>query len=153
MGAFFLHELDERMERSGLFYVRFMDDILILAPSRWRLRSAIKAVNEQLQSLWLVKHPDKTFIGKIERGFDFVGYHFSGEGLRAAKATVQKFVERVCWLYEQEREGSVSPSELGNYVRRWNGWLKGGVTSRLELHPLCLLAMWQEPEADQAEAQ
>ena len=26
MGAFFLHELDERMERLGLFYVRFMDD-------------------------------------------------------------------------------------------------------------------------------
>ena len=26
-GAFFLHELDERMERTGLFYVRFMDDI------------------------------------------------------------------------------------------------------------------------------
>ena len=31
MAAFFLHELDERMERTGLFYVRFMDDILVLA--------------------------------------------------------------------------------------------------------------------------
>ena len=40
MGAFFLHELDRRMERSGLFYVRFMDDILVLAPSRWKLRRA-----------------------------------------------------------------------------------------------------------------
>src|SRR5580704_15596532 len=33
IGAFFLGELDARMERSGLFYVRFMDDILVLAPS------------------------------------------------------------------------------------------------------------------------
>ncbi len=31
IGAFFLSELDERMERSGLFYVRFMDDVLVLA--------------------------------------------------------------------------------------------------------------------------
>lgn len=61
MGAFFLNELDERMERTGLFYVRFMDDILVLAPSRWTLRRAVKAANEVLESLRLEKHPDKTF--------------------------------------------------------------------------------------------
>ena len=32
MGAFFLDELDRRMESTGLFYVRFMDDIVVLAP-------------------------------------------------------------------------------------------------------------------------
>ena len=32
MGAFFLGELDERMERTGLFYIRSMDDIVALAP-------------------------------------------------------------------------------------------------------------------------
>ncbi len=42
------------MERSGLFYVRFMDDILVLAPTRWRLRKAVKAVNEVLGSLGLL---------------------------------------------------------------------------------------------------
>ncbi len=85
MGAFFLHELDQRMERTGLFYVRFMDDILVLAPSRWKLRCAVKAVNEVLVSLSLEKHPDKTFIGRIERGFDFLGYHFGQEGLTMAR--------------------------------------------------------------------
>jgi hypothetical protein len=39
------------MARSGLFYIRFMDDILVLAPTRWRLRKAVKAVNEVLGSL------------------------------------------------------------------------------------------------------
>ncbi len=58
------------MARSGQFYMRFMDDILVLAPTRWRLR---KAVNEVLGSLCLLKHPDKTFIGRTERGFDFLG--------------------------------------------------------------------------------
>ncbi len=33
-------------------------------------------------------HPDKTFIGPIERGFDFLGYHFGPEGLSVAKNTV-----------------------------------------------------------------
>ncbi len=58
------------MARSGQFYMRFMDDILVLAPTRWRLR---KAVNEVLGSLCLLKHPDQTFVGRTERGFDFLG--------------------------------------------------------------------------------
>ncbi len=52
--------------------------ILVLLPTRWRFR---KAVNAVLGSLRLEKHPDKTFIGRIERGFDFLGYHFGPAGL------------------------------------------------------------------------
>ena len=70
MGAFFLERLDERMARSGLFYLRFMDDISVLAPTRWRFRKAVRLVNQVLGPLSLSKHPDKTFIGRIERGFD-----------------------------------------------------------------------------------
>jgi hypothetical protein len=40
-----------------------------------------KAANETLDALRLEEHPDKTFIGRIERGFDFPGYHFSPDGL------------------------------------------------------------------------
>ncbi len=58
--------------KTGLFYVRFMDDILVLAPTRWKLRRAVKAVNAVLDALRLEKHPDKTVIGRIERGFDFL---------------------------------------------------------------------------------
>jgi hypothetical protein len=122
MAAFFLHELDERMERTGLFYVRFMDDFLVLAPSRWKLRRAVKAINEVLGVLELEKHPDKTFIGRIERGFDFLGYHFSRDGLTVAKATIMRFLERASRLYEQER-GKPGGSPLFEvYVRRWVGW-------------------------------
>lgn len=42
----------------------------------------------------LKKHPDKTFIGRIEKAFDFLGYHFGPEGLTVAKATLSKFAER-----------------------------------------------------------
>ncbi len=114
------------MERTRLFYVRFMDDILVLAPTRWTLRRAVKAVNGVLGSLRLEKHPDKTFIGRIERGFDFLGYHFSREGLRVAKATFRKFVGRATRLYEQEEERN-GPSVPGVYVRRWVCWASGGL--------------------------
>ena len=54
----------------------------------WPLfRKAVKAVNAVLGSLRLEKHPDKTFIGRIERGFDFLGDRFGPEGLSVAKNT------------------------------------------------------------------
>ncbi len=49
------HSRCQRMARSGLFYNRFMDDILALASTRWRLRKAVKAVNEVLGSLRMEK--------------------------------------------------------------------------------------------------
>ena len=63
-----------------MFYVRFMHDIMLLSPARRWLRKTVKIVNQVLGSLRLDKHPEKTFIGGIERGFDFPGYHFQPEG-------------------------------------------------------------------------
>ncbi len=127
IGAFFLKELDQRMARSGLFYVRFMDDILVLAPTRWKLRKAVKVVNRMLGSLGLEKHPDKTFIGRIEKGFDFLGYHFGPDGLSMATRTVENFVARAIRLYEQEPGGPFGSSRFGLYVRRWVRWASAGL--------------------------
>lgn len=49
------------------------------------------------------KAPEKTYIAKIEKGFDFLGYHFSPEGLTVAQQTIERFVVRVTRLYEQGR--------------------------------------------------
>jgi hypothetical protein len=54
-----------------------MDDVLVLAPTRWKLRHAVRVLNETLAALGLEKHPDKTFIGRTEKGFDFLGYRCS----------------------------------------------------------------------------
>jgi hypothetical protein len=34
-----------------------MDDIVVLAPSRWKLRKAVRVVNQTLDGLQLEKHP------------------------------------------------------------------------------------------------
>jgi hypothetical protein len=41
-----------------------------------KLRGAVRTVNGVLSSLCVEKHPDKTFIGRIKRGFDFLCYRF-----------------------------------------------------------------------------
>ena len=130
IGAFFLSELDEACAHLGMFYLRFMDDIVVLAPTRWKLRAAVKVVNQVLASLCLAKHPDKTFIGRIDKGFDWLGYHISRAGLRVATTTLQHFVTRSLRLYEQEvREGGTC-SQLGDYVRWGWGWVRAGIAPR-----------------------
>ena len=71
-------------------------------------------------------------------------YHFSPQGLRVAKATVQKFVERASRLYEREREEPDGPSLLGMYVRRWLGWANGGL-SEPPAHPTMRVSLWLCP--------
>jgi hypothetical protein len=104
-----------------------MDDILILAKTRWKLKKAIKVLNQTFDELKLEKHPDKTFIGRVEKGFDFLGYHISPEGLSLAKKTVENFISRAIRLYEQEPGEDFASSRLGLYVQRWFRWVVAGL--------------------------
>jgi RNA-directed DNA polymerase len=127
IGAFFLDDLDRRLTATGLFYTRFMDDILVLAPTRWKLRRAIRVVNEVLGALGLEKHPDKTFIGHIERGFDFLGYAFSRGALRVAQQTLNNHASRLHRLYERRKTTPTWAVCLDAYVTRWMRWCRSGL--------------------------
>lgn len=125
MGALYLHKLDEKMAESGLFYARFMDDWVILAPTRWKLRDAIRQVNQILEELKVEKHPDKTCIGRISRGFDFLGYHFSPKELTIAASAIKNRQERIARLYEQGADAS----RIGQYLQNWHRWATAAVPS------------------------
>ena len=127
LGGFFLRELDQRVARPGLLYVRYMDDILVLTPTRWTLRRAVRALNQGLGALGLEKQPAKTFIGRVAKGFDFLGYHLRPGGLSVAQATQEKFAARIRRLYEREHGRGQRRAVLGAYVRRWEGWATGGL--------------------------
>ena len=126
MGALYLKPLDDKMAQMGCFYVRYMDDWVVLAKTRWELRKAIKATNEVLNELKVVKHPDKTFIGRISRGFDFLGYRFAPQGLSVAQVTIQRFLDKVSRLYGQ----GATEYRIGEYIRRWWRWANSGVVFR-----------------------
>jgi hypothetical protein len=67
--------LDRALQRQPVFYGR--DDWVIVAYSRWRLRRAIRAMHQALDRLGFKLHPDKTQIGRVEQGFDFLGYRLT----------------------------------------------------------------------------
>jgi RNA-directed DNA polymerase len=131
LGALYLGALDDHFAGKDVYYIRYMDDILILSKTRWQNRKVVKQINHYFNWVKLEKHPDKTFIGKIEKGFDFLGYHFSKQPLEIARKTIQKHVLRIVQLYEQLRKKKATSDEtassLGLYVTRWQRWAVAGL--------------------------
>ena len=52
-----------------------------------------------------------SFIGKIERGFDFLGFQFSLEGMTISKKSVRKFAENIVLklIFSQQTAGQITP--------------------------------------------
>lgn len=136
MGALYLKPLDDRMAAMGCFYARFMDDWVVLAPTRWQLRRAIKAVNEEMAKLLVVQHPDKTFIGRIARGFDFLGYWFAPDGLSIAGKSVERMLEKVSRLYEQGADNV----HIETYLKRWLRWVRSSVET-VKMFGKCVVSL------------
>jgi hypothetical protein len=57
--------------------------------------------------------PNQTFIGRIERGSDVLGYYFSRESLMVAEKTVTNFVKCITRPYEQSRNVPDRAQRLG----------------------------------------
>jgi hypothetical protein len=73
--------------------------------------------------LKVAQHPDKTFIGRIARGFDFLGYWYSPDGLSIAPKTVERMVVKVSRLYKQ----GADDIRIETYLKRWWQWVRTGV--------------------------
>jgi RNA-directed DNA polymerase len=142
IAAYYLKGLDEQMEGdTRYFYRRYMDGVIVLAKTHWHLRKAVRTVNQHFHQLKVEQAPDKTFIGKISRGWDFLGYHFDGKRLTVAAKTVVKHVLHYRQLYEQLRKKKATSDEmaliLGWYVIRWQRWAAAGLNdSTLDVHGL-----------------
>uniref|UniRef100_UPI001EFF2751 reverse transcriptase domain-containing protein n=1 Tax=Citrobacter koseri TaxID=545 RepID=UPI001EFF2751 len=102
MGALHLYDMDAHFARQkNIHYARYMDDVIILAKTRWSLRRHTKRLKQWFNEYGFEAHPDKTFTGRTEKGFDWMGAWLTHEGVTdiapRAKANHREKVRR---LYE-----------------------------------------------------
>ncbi len=83
----------------------------------------MRLVNQVFAALGVAKHPAKTCIGRISKGFGFLGYQFGPDGLSVARTTADRFAARVTRLYEQGADAV----RIGAYVRHWGRWVLADV--------------------------
>lgn len=78
----------------------------------------------------------KTFIGKCNKGFDFLGYHLGGRadssgkqaGISLAKQSFVRMAQKVYWLYEQQGISYNFACRLHRYLKNWVRWAKAGLS-------------------------
>jgi len=135
LAALYLTPLDRAMQaceaRFGIRYQRFMDDYVIFAPTRHKLRAALRTMYRVLDALKLTVHPDKRYIGTTKRGFDFLGYRLHpGRKLRPSSQCMARLLQRARRLHEQ----GADEDRLRQYVQRWYAWLHGGLRGRVSTY-------------------
>ena len=128
IGALYLMPLDKLMEdlqaTTGIRYQRYMDDYVIFAPTRHKLRKAIKLMYVVLNDLKVDVHPKKRFIGPTRRGFDFLGYWLEPHRpLTPSQVSLTRLTDRSRQLLER----TASIARLRQYVRRWLQWHHSGL--------------------------
>jgi RNA-directed DNA polymerase len=132
IAAYYLTFLDKRMEGdTRYFYRRYMDDVIVLAKTRWHLRKAVRTVNQHFSQLKVAQAPDKTFIGRIQKGFDFLGYQFGEEKLTVSTRTLHNHIRRLTQLYEQKKHQPNWKMLLDDYRQYWVVWVYSGIPSSI----------------------
>ena len=116
MAALYLKPLDEALSRLGC-YIRYMDDWVLMVKTKHQLRKVVRVTHKILKSLKLKMHPAKTFIGRINKGFDFLGIHFS-EIPSLSAVSYERHRTKVAQRYAQ----GVSNACIGAYLKRWTSW-------------------------------
>jgi hypothetical protein len=73
---------------TGIFYLRFMDDIIILVKNKRQYIKARKRLFAVLKALRLKISPHKTRMGALKEGFHFLGVNF--EVARTPQGEIQE---------------------------------------------------------------
>ncbi len=71
-------------------YFRFVDDILIVTEPALKEQD-IEAIEARVLQLGLSLNKDKQATGKVALGFDYLGYHFSGDMISVRESTRLKY--------------------------------------------------------------
>ncbi|CAI2532683.1 Retron-type reverse transcriptase [Serratia fonticola] len=127
IGGSLLHHVDSYFSTmEGTFYARYMDDFVLLTRTRWQLRRCVKRLHEFFNLGGFETHPDKTQLGRIEHGFDWLGVWFTLAGTTIAPRVLENHRARRMRLYEQARRQGLSVTDtearVQTYEARWKIW-------------------------------
>lgn len=141
--ALYLKPLDVAFEKiEGVYYFRFVDDILILATTKRQYLKARKRLQKVLSQLKLVLSKRKTKMGELKSGFHFLGIEFvvpqsqqilknplvstsgnkheepSPPSIALHDRTPRRSLDKV----NRMKADAVNPEKVQGYVSKWSKW-------------------------------
>lgn len=102
------------------YYIRYMDDFIILSPDKAYLRELLRQIEEFLASeLGLLLNP-KTTILNCKNGVDFCGYRHFTDHKKVRKTSIRR-MKRTIRAY---RKGVISEERFAKALQSWLGHIQ-----------------------------
>jgi RNA-directed DNA polymerase len=86
-----LNYLDWQLAAQGYKFVRYADDIVILAKTKHEAENALDFTKKVLRDLGLETSPEKTKIALVSEGFQFLGFNIKGHSITMRQKSIEKF--------------------------------------------------------------
>ena len=121
----YLNELDHFVKRElkERYYLRYMDDFLILGSDKRHLSEVKETVRTFLRDrLKLELHPKKAEIAPIDKGVDFLGYVLRDGKRFLRKSTVKRFMKKKRRYEAMAKNGKITEAFLENACVSWRGY-------------------------------
>lgn len=131
----YLNELDHfvKEDLKIKYYIRYMDDLVILNSSIDLLLETKKKIDEFLNNeLDLKLHPQKSRIFSLERGVDFLGYQSFYYYKLLRRGAVKRIILRLKKLAIQYKAGEIGLNTVYSSVVAWRGYSRHANTYGLQ---------------------
>lgn len=104
------------------YYLRYVDDFLILGESKDDLKKVLGQLTIFLQEhLKLELHPRKVRLFPTRQGVDFVGYVAFSDHIRVRSKNVRRFRKRLKKLTVQRKRGKITREYFESSINSWIG--------------------------------
>lgn len=130
----YLNELDRFLKHKlrEKFYIRYMDDFLILSHDKRKLHILKQTIKEFLtKELALTLHPKKANIFPVKTGIDFLGYRIFKNYRLLRKSTIKRFTKRMKKYQGKLAEGTMTEEKFNHSLQSWLAYAEFGNTRGL----------------------
>ena len=130
----YLNPLDQFIKHhlSFKYYIRYMDDFVLMDISKERLQKAKREIAHFLkENLRLNLHPKKQTISPLKCGVDFLGFRIFSTHRLLRKENVKRFRRRLKRMKKQFEKKEITIGKIGLSIRGWIAHAKWGNTYRL----------------------
>jgi retron-type reverse transcriptase len=123
----YLNELDHYVKETlqVKYYIRYVDDFVILSGSQKQLRCYREKINIFLkESLDVELHPEKTKIIQMHRGVGFLGLRIFNHHRLLKKSNIRKFKNKLSNLCKQYDRKEIDYDEIYDAIEGWVAYSK-----------------------------
>ena len=124
----YLMEFDRWLfSQKDIYFIRYSDDMILLTESVERSMELLQEITARLQLLGLQINDKKSVLGKVEEGFDFLGYHFDRGGKAIPAKAEQDLTDRLemMWLSSGDIGTEDKLKKALEIVGGWEQYFRG----------------------------